>query len=180
MVCVKHLFAGHLTILEPKFDAVRTWEITEREGVQLLFMTGDAMARPLIEEFERQAATGRPYETSSLIAISSTAAIFSPEVKGRWDKMLNAVQVRTPNPALEFLLDACRSSDGCGVQVAHSGTVAGVIFDPRRPRADASAERCADRLEKAGLELTGVICVRDQAVIPGNPEPSRVEIRLPG
>jgi uncharacterized protein involved in propanediol utilization len=85
-----------------------------------------------------------------------------------------------PNPALEFLLDACRSSDGCGVQVAHSGTVAGVIFDPRRPRADASAERCADRLEKAGLELTGVICVRDQAVIPGNPEPSRVEIRLPG
>jgi 3-oxocholest-4-en-26-oate---CoA ligase len=79
-----HLFAGHLTILEPKFDPVRTWEITERDGVQLLFMTGDAMARPLIEEFERQAATGRPYAASSLVAISSTAAIFSPEVKGRW------------------------------------------------------------------------------------------------
>jgi 3-oxocholest-4-en-26-oate---CoA ligase len=79
-----HLFAGHLTILEPKFDPVRTWEITERDGVQLLFMTGDAMARPLIEEFERQAGTGRPYAASSLVAISSTAAIFSPEVKGRW------------------------------------------------------------------------------------------------
>ncbi len=79
-----HLFAGHLTILAPKFDAGRTWEIVEREGVQLLFMTGDAMARPLIEEFERQAATGRPYEASSLFAVSSTAAIFSPEVKGRW------------------------------------------------------------------------------------------------
>jgi 3-oxocholest-4-en-26-oate---CoA ligase len=79
-----HLFAGHLTILEPKFEPVRTWEIVEREGVQLLFMTGDAMARPLIEEFERKAAGGTPYQAPSLVAISSTAAIFSPEVKGRW------------------------------------------------------------------------------------------------
>ena len=87
-----HLFAGHLTILEPKFDAPRTWGIVEREDVQLLFMTGDAMARPLIEEFERQAATGRPYGASSLVAVSSTAAIFSPAVKGRWlDAFPNAV-----------------------------------------------------------------------------------------
>ena len=41
-----HLFAGHLTILEPKFDPQRTWEIIEREKVQLIFMTGDAMAPP--------------------------------------------------------------------------------------------------------------------------------------
>jgi len=79
-----HLFAGHLTILEAKFEPVRTWEIVECEGVQLLFMTGDAMARPLIEEFERKAAAGAPYQAPSLVAISSTAAIFSPEVKGRW------------------------------------------------------------------------------------------------
>jgi acyl-CoA synthetase (AMP-forming)/AMP-acid ligase II len=87
-----HLFAGHLSILEPKFDPVRTWQIVEREGVQLLFMTGDAMARPLIEEFERKAATGQPYQAGSLFAISSTAAIFSPEVKRRWmDAFPNAV-----------------------------------------------------------------------------------------
>ena len=79
-----HLFAGHLTILEPKFDPQRTWEIIDREGVQLIFMTGDAMARPLIEEFDRQAATGTPYDGSSLFAISSSAAIFSPKVKQRW------------------------------------------------------------------------------------------------
>jgi acyl-CoA synthetase (AMP-forming)/AMP-acid ligase II len=79
-----HLFAGHLTILEPKFDPQRTWEIIEREGVQLIFMTGDAMARPLIEEFERKAAAGTPYDGSSLFAISSSAAIFSPPVKQRW------------------------------------------------------------------------------------------------
>jgi acyl-CoA synthetase (AMP-forming)/AMP-acid ligase II len=79
-----HLFAGHLTIMEPKFDAQRTWEIIDREKIQLIFMTGDAMARPLIEEFERQAATGSPYDGSSLFAISSSAAIFSPQVKKRW------------------------------------------------------------------------------------------------
>ncbi|WP_244928344.1 acyl-CoA synthetase [Nocardioides sp. W7] len=87
-----HLFAGHLTIMEPKFDAKRTWEVIDREKVQLIFMTGDAMARPLIEEFERQAATGTPYDGSSLFAISSSAAIFSPPVKERWIKAFpNAV-----------------------------------------------------------------------------------------
>ena len=87
-----HLFGGHLTVLEPKFDPKRTWEIIEKEGVQLIFMTGDAMARPLIEEYERQAATGRPYDGSSLFAISSSAAIFSPDVKKRWmDEFTNAI-----------------------------------------------------------------------------------------
>jgi acyl-CoA synthetase (AMP-forming)/AMP-acid ligase II len=79
-----HLFAGHLTILEPKFDARRTWEIVEADKVQLVFLTGDAMARPLIEEYERKAATGTPYDASSLFVVSSSAAIFSPPVKERW------------------------------------------------------------------------------------------------
>ena len=79
-----HLFAGHLTILEPKFDPVRTWEIIEQDKIQLIFMTGDAMARPLIEAFEAKAATGTPYDASNLVAISSSAAIFSPQVKARW------------------------------------------------------------------------------------------------
>ncbi|CAI9414170.1 acyl-CoA synthetase [Nocardioides sp. T2.26MG-1] len=74
-----HLFAGHLTILEPKFDPVRTWQIIDNESVQLIFMTGDAMARPLIEAYEEGGFDG-----SSLFAISSSAAIFSPPVKQRW------------------------------------------------------------------------------------------------
>ncbi len=74
-----HLFAGHLTILEPKFDAVKTWEIVEREGVQMIFMTGDAMARPLIEAYEAGS-----YDTPQLIAVASSAAIFSRTVKERW------------------------------------------------------------------------------------------------
>ena len=74
-----HLFAGHLTILEPKFDPVRTWQIIEREGVQLIFMTGDAMARPLIEAYEEGS-----YDCPNLVAVSSSAAIFSRAVKERW------------------------------------------------------------------------------------------------
>ncbi|MFL6002669.1 MAG: AMP-binding protein, partial [Nocardioides sp.] len=79
-----HLFAGHCTILEPKFDAQRTWEIAEREKIQMLFMTGDAMALPLIDEFERKAGEGTPYDASNLFVISSSAAVFSPQVKRRW------------------------------------------------------------------------------------------------
>ncbi len=79
-----HLFAGHLTVLEPKFDPQKVWEIVERDKVQMLFMTGDAMARPLIEEYEARLATDRPYDASSLFVISSSAAIFSAAVKQRW------------------------------------------------------------------------------------------------
>ncbi|HYG94840.1 MAG TPA: acyl-CoA synthetase [Nocardioides sp.] len=76
-----HLFAGHLTILEPKFDPVRTWEIVDREQAQMMFMTGDAMARPLIEAYEAGSFSGQ-----SLFAIASSAAIFSKAVKERWMK----------------------------------------------------------------------------------------------
>ena len=79
-----HLFAGHLTVLEPRFDPVRTWEIIERDKVQLIFMTGDAMARPLIEAYEEKLSTGEGYDASSLFAVSSSAAIFSRAVKERW------------------------------------------------------------------------------------------------
>jgi 3-oxocholest-4-en-26-oate---CoA ligase len=74
-----HLFAGHLTIVEPGFDPVRTWEIVDAEQVQLIFMTGDAMARPLIEAY-----TEGEFDGSSLVAVSSSAAIFSRPVKERW------------------------------------------------------------------------------------------------
>lgn len=74
-----HLFAGQVTILEPKFDPVRTWELVDQHKVQMLFMTGDAMARPLIEAYEEGGFDGQ-----SLFAIASSAAIFSKAVKERW------------------------------------------------------------------------------------------------
>jgi 3-oxocholest-4-en-26-oate---CoA ligase len=119
-----HLFAGHLTILEPKFDPRRTWEIIDENGVMLIFMTGDAMARPLIEEFERRAAAGTPYDGSSLFAVSSSAAIFSPEVKERWIAAL-------PNPVYTDSVGASETGfQGMGMQdkehISSDGPVVGL------------------------------------------------------
>lgn len=68
-----------------------------------------------------------------------------------------------PKLAFDFLLDLCERAGGCGVQVAHSGTVAGVIFDSRRDGVMASVDRCVAGIEKAGLSLTGVIASRQPA-----------------
>ncbi|GAB4003449.1 acyl-CoA synthetase [Nocardioides ultimimeridianus] len=82
-----HLFAGQVTILEPKFDPVRTWELVDKHGIQMLFMTGDAMAVPLIDAYEAGGFDGQ-----TLFAIASSAAIFSKSVKERWMKAFpNAV-----------------------------------------------------------------------------------------
>jgi acyl-CoA synthetase (AMP-forming)/AMP-acid ligase II len=76
-----HLFSGQVTILEPKFDPVRTWELVDHHKVQMMFMTGDAMAVPLIDAYEEGGFDGQ-----SLFAIASSAAIFSKSVKERWMK----------------------------------------------------------------------------------------------
>ena len=62
-----------------------------------------------------------------------------------------------PKPGLEELLELGLAHGGCGVQVAHSGTVAGLVFDARRPEAVAGARRCAAALEALGLAPTGLI-----------------------
>ncbi|MGW5452886.1 acyl-CoA synthetase [Nocardia sp. NPDC003979] len=88
---LRHLFVGDLTILEPKFDPATTWDVIDRERVQFLFLTGDAMARPLIEEYQRRTANGLG-SGSSLVVVASSAAVFSPEVKNRWlDNFPNTV-----------------------------------------------------------------------------------------
>jgi uncharacterized protein involved in propanediol utilization len=62
-----------------------------------------------------------------------------------------------PKPGLEDLLELCEGLGGCGVQVAHSGTVAGLIFDARRPGVDEAVERCVVGVEERGLVLTALI-----------------------
>jgi uncharacterized protein involved in propanediol utilization len=74
-----------------------------------------------------------------------------------------------PKPHLDFLLRLCLRHGGCGVQVAHSGTVAGLIFDAQRPDAEARLRRCAAELEATtaatGITLLGLIGV--SAVLNG-------------
>jgi acyl-CoA synthetase (AMP-forming)/AMP-acid ligase II len=71
-------FTGNKVVLAARFDPDRVWQLVAEEKVNLIMITGDAMARPLIE------ALGEPeprYDASSLFAMSSSAAIFSPSVK---------------------------------------------------------------------------------------------------
>ena len=73
------LFQGHTVVLLPRFDPGKIWLAIEEHQVNVLVLIGDAMARPLIETF-RQGS----FDTSSLFAVSSSAALFSPVVKEAW------------------------------------------------------------------------------------------------
>jgi len=70
------LFGGETVVLLPKFDAAEIWRAVERHRVNVLVIIGDAMARPLIDALQRGS-----YDISSLVAFSSSAALFSPAVK---------------------------------------------------------------------------------------------------
>ncbi|HXQ90582.1 MAG TPA: acyl-CoA synthetase [Acidimicrobiales bacterium] len=71
-------FVGNRTLLVAKFDPHEVWALIEREKVNMVMITGDAMGKPLVEAL---ADPGASYDTSSLIGITSTAALFSPSVK---------------------------------------------------------------------------------------------------
>lgn len=73
------LFTGHTNVLLPKFDPAAVWRTVEAEGVNTISLIGDAMARPLIEEYGR-----KRYDAGSLSTVTSSSAVFSAEVKQRW------------------------------------------------------------------------------------------------
>ncbi|MCU4184215.1 acyl-CoA synthetase [Acidiferrimicrobium sp. IK] len=74
-------FKGNRVVLLDHFDATDIWRMVERERVNVLFITGDAMARPLIEALD---VPGADHDTSSLVAVTSTAALFSQSVKDQF------------------------------------------------------------------------------------------------
>lgn len=77
------LFSGSTVVLMQKFDPAEIWQAIQREKVQVAVITGDAMGRPLIEEFQRG-----EYDGSSLFIINSSAALFSYTVKKQYHELL--------------------------------------------------------------------------------------------
>ncbi|MGI9286519.1 MAG: acyl-CoA synthetase [Pseudomonadales bacterium] len=71
-------FAARKNILVANFDPVSAWQLVEEEKVNGLFVTGDAMARPLVEVLLSDDHT---FDTSSLFLMISSAAVLSPSVK---------------------------------------------------------------------------------------------------
>jgi acyl-CoA synthetase (AMP-forming)/AMP-acid ligase II len=86
------LFVGTKIVLwSGSFDPHAVWRMIERERVNTINLTGDAMGRPLIEALHEP---GVSYDLSSVMVISSTAAVFSPSVKLQYlERFPNAVLV---------------------------------------------------------------------------------------
>src|SRR6202011_1107454 len=71
------IFSGQNTVLAPEFSADAVWRTIHDHKVNLLFFTGDAMARPLLDALTKD----NDYDLSSLSLLASTAALFSPSIK---------------------------------------------------------------------------------------------------
>ncbi|WP_211296037.1 acyl-CoA synthetase [Mycobacterium aquaticum] len=82
------LFTGHTVVLMPEFDADATWRMIHEHKVNLLFFTGDAMARPLLDALLAHQDAGNEYDLSSLFLLASTAALFSTSLKEKFLELL--------------------------------------------------------------------------------------------
>ena len=104
-------FTGNRIVLMDKFAAAEVWRLIEAEKVNLLMITGDAMARPLMDELNDHP---QAHDLSSMFAISSTAALFSQGLK---DSFLDYF----PNIVIT---DSIGSSEGGanGISVVAKGT----------------------------------------------------------
>ncbi|ANR94047.1 acyl-CoA synthetase [Mycobacterium avium] len=78
------IFSGQTTVLAPEFNADEVWRTIHEHKVNLLFFTGDAMARPLLDALNKD----HDYDLSSLFLLASTAALFSPSIKERLLELL--------------------------------------------------------------------------------------------
>ena len=82
------LFTGETIVMLPAFDPDEIWRAVQRHQVNVLVIIGDAMARPLVEAY-----LAGDYDASSLVALSSSAALFSPAVKDACAKALPDVVI---------------------------------------------------------------------------------------
>jgi acyl-CoA synthetase (AMP-forming)/AMP-acid ligase II len=82
------LFSGQTTVLAPEFNADEVWRAIHAHKVNLLFFTGDAMARPLLDALLAAQDSGEEYDLSSLFLLASTAALFSPSIKEKLLELL--------------------------------------------------------------------------------------------
>ncbi|WP_433599991.1 acyl-CoA synthetase [Nocardia sp. CA-135953] len=79
------LFDGGKAVMIPEFTGHGVWQHIDRHKINLIFITGDAMARPMMDALaEGNPETGEPYDLSSLYLIASTAALFSPTLKDQF------------------------------------------------------------------------------------------------
>ncbi|MRH91309.1 AMP-binding protein [Nocardia sp. SYP-A9097] len=72
------LWSGNTLAYESRFDPPAIWRTVQRERPAVMVITGDAMARPLLDSY-----SDTPVDATSLVAIASGAALLSQPVKNR-------------------------------------------------------------------------------------------------
>ncbi len=87
-------------------DAEEVWQLIEREQAQSVTVVGDAMARPLLEEYKRG-----DYDASSLFVIGNGGAALSAAIKEEYLELL-------PN----LLINDSLGSSETGAQASHLST----------------------------------------------------------
>ncbi|MGV0791471.1 AMP-binding protein [Mycolicibacterium sp. XJ1819] len=117
---------------QPSFDAAATLALVEQYGVRVLGIVGDAFARPLLAELDTGRWTGA---LDSLSVLSSSGAVWSPEVRQRLSQHLPNIRLIDNFGSTEALVS--RDVDGKGFQ-ARSGLV--VLGADNRPVAAGSDE----------------------------------------
>ncbi|MFF3574386.1 acyl-CoA synthetase [Nocardia jiangxiensis] len=88
------LFDGGKAIMLPEFNGHGVWQAIDRHNVNLIFITGDAMARPMLDALEAgHPETGESYQHSNLWAMASSAALFSPALKDKFMEHLPTTMI---------------------------------------------------------------------------------------
>lgn len=87
---------GNTVVLQDdtaRLDPADVWATVAREQVEVLLIVGDAFGRPLVDELERAAAAGEPYDASSLLMVVSGGAPLSSTLKDRFLAQLPTAMV---------------------------------------------------------------------------------------
>lgn len=92
---LRALFEGGAVIFSDKksFDADHVWQLVGKEKANVMLITGDAMARPLMDAMNTRAEAGEAYDLSSMFVLASSAAIFSPSLKDAFTEKLPNVLI---------------------------------------------------------------------------------------
>ena len=120
-------------------DAVDVWQTVERERIIGLSVVGDAMARPLIEELERE-----DYDTKSFLAFGSGGAMLSEGMKTR-------ILAQMPNIVVSDVAGASETGAQMGTN-STSGSVSTGRFVPG-PGATVVSEDLSRELTAGDEEL---------------------------
>jgi 3-oxocholest-4-en-26-oate---CoA ligase len=85
---------GKVVLLGPgRLNGTEVWQTVQAEGVNVLTVVGDAMARPVLDVLAADAADASAYDTSMLFAFASGGAILSDATKAQISHLLPNVIV---------------------------------------------------------------------------------------